>query len=638
MNTWSRLACCGVAAMTAASPALAREVRVPLRLDAALLDEVVRREVYTGPGGTAVVWDDRKCSRLVLASPAVALAAGQVRLETEADGSAGTPAGEWCVFPLRYQGSVELDLSPWIDAERSAVRFRVVDSRTRARRASWPLRSETVMGWVRAHAHARFEESFAVDLRPALRELDAVLPLFLVSDGPPLRPVALDEVMVTDEAVLAWLRVEVDAPPRSAPLPPEPALSPEERERWLEAQQRWDGFVTFVTREAAGLTPDPELRGELLSILLDARHELVDAAASEAGTEAESDPVRSSFLRTWERLAPVLRRIEPGAPGESLRWLAFIAAGDALRAIDALGPGTELDVSADGLRRLARVLLAVDSTIDPLAYDESVDPVLRRSFGFGEPLELPPPEPAPDEGADPDREIEPAQPGSSLRPGVLRASLAAGAAAASADGGRLRGWVPARGELGEYLPLVRELLRKSGERALETRPLAPELGSLFRSALLATAWQESCWRHWVRRRGKVAVIRSSAGALGIMQVNPRVWRGFYDVGGLEREIAYNSGAGAEILLHYLIDHALRKGEHTVTRSTESLARSSYAMYNGGPRQLRRYRRATATARERAVDEGFLEKYRATAAGRELDVALCFPGGGAGLEGTPRARG
>ena len=49
-------------------------------------------------------------------------------------------------------------------------------------------------------------------------------------------------------------------------------------------------------------------------------------------------------------------------------------------------------------------------------------------------------------------------------------------------------------------------------------------------------------------------------------------------------------AGSEILIHYLRDYAIAKGEHTATGEIDNLARATYAVYNGGPGHLRRYRK------------------------------------------------
>ncbi len=53
-----------------------------------------------------------------------------------------------------------------------------------------------------------------------------------------------------------------------------------------------------------------------------------------------------------------------------LPFMSFITAADALKALDRLGPAAGLDISTDGLRRLAR-LLNDNPSIDPLKYHGS---------------------------------------------------------------------------------------------------------------------------------------------------------------------------------------------------------------------------------------------------------------------------
>jgi soluble lytic murein transglycosylase-like protein len=132
--------------------------------------------------------------------------------------------------------------------------------------------------------------------------------------------------------------------------------------------------------------------------------------------------------------------------------------------------------------------------------------------------------------------------------------------------------------------------------------------SIYDSLYRATAWQESCWRQFVERRGELQPIRSSAGSIGMMQVNQHVWRGIYDVAKLSNDIAYNARAGNEILVHYLVDYAIKKKEHEITGSDDNLARATYAVYNGGPRHLSRYRMPETKKSLRAIDEAFWRKY------------------------------
>ena len=54
---------------------------------------------------------------------------------------------------------------------------------------------------------------------------------------------------------------------------------------------------------------------------------------------------------------PLMREISVQSPERNLLpFLSFITAADALKALDRLGPEVGLDISADGLRRLARLL------------------------------------------------------------------------------------------------------------------------------------------------------------------------------------------------------------------------------------------------------------------------------------------
>jgi hypothetical protein len=65
---------------------------------------------------------------------------------------------------------------------------------------------------------------------------------------------------------------------------------------------------------------------------------------------------------------------------------------------------------------------------------------------------------------------------------------------------------------------------------------------------------------------------SKSGDIGIMQVNRRVWRGLFDLTKLEWDVAYNAGAGAEILAQLL---SARYGVREASaRSVENAARAT----------------------------------------------------------------
>lgn len=615
-----KLRALAAAASLLASEGAARagEVVIPVRLDLAFLREALVAQVYRDPGETARLVDDGVgCSWLTLSEPRVESDRGRLRLVSRGDARVGTPFFGWCLLPLRWRGFVEVFEVPRLE-DRSLV-FEVVDSNLYDERFEQPGVPGKLWDLLKEHVHPRLA-ALRIDLTRPFDELRHWLPLVLPGSDEQIARLA-DSLRVRDPQVLAdavGVSFVFDVEPRTAPAAAaEGPLTPSELARWEARWQRWDAFLTFVVKRFATDAQGAALRRAVLDVLLDARHDLLEALAP-SGPGAP-DPVPELFVRSWERLAPVLREEARGLPAETaLRYTAFLAAGDALAALQALGPEVGLEISADGLRRLARMLEPAVAE-DPLEYRVDVDPELRSLLGFGPPL------PAPALPAEGETEVEPSPPPSSgLLLRLLSALVpAARAAIPPSDLARLNRWAPTRADLDAYLPLVRDLLTELAGKVLDGAGLDARLHRLYGHLVLATAWQESCWRHFVRKQGRLEPLRSSVGALGLMQVSPHVWRGVYDVAGLRDDVAYNGRAGSEILLHYLEDHALAKGEDRLPGGTDNLARAAYTAYNGGPRHLARYRTPTTPRRLRRIDAAFWQKYEAVRAGRELEVARCF---------------
>ena len=71
-----------------------------------------------------------------------------------------------------------------------------------------------------------------------------------------------------------------------------------------------------------------------------------------------NDPVRVFFTDTWERLAPQLRTLAKQLPEiQGLRYMTFIAATDVIYQLESLGRPFGLEISSEGLRKLARILI-----------------------------------------------------------------------------------------------------------------------------------------------------------------------------------------------------------------------------------------------------------------------------------------
>jgi hypothetical protein len=636
-------ACAALLVLAGGAAAETKRVEVPLVIPAAFLERLLLEQVFTDPEESArIVAPGEPCSEIVLSKPTLRPLGPRLFVTAHGKAEAGFTLFGSCRRPFSWEGEVEAEEDPRIAQDGHAVEFHVSNSWL-SDESEW-LTVPALWDWVKPAVHPRLE-ALRVDLSPLVDEVRRALPLFAEQREEPavrrlVESLALADVKVEDRGLVLRLRFEVEAVPRAESTgKPEPPLAPEELAAFEATLHEWDAFVTFVVKSAGQEALDPALKAALLAVLLDARHELV-AALAEPSRDGE-DRVRALFRSSWRELQPALASFTSGSEG--LRYLAFVAAGDALAALDQAGPSFGFEISSDGLRRLARTLVP-EASEDPLAWSEDVDPALRETFGFEAELPvLPPPEsptpvPTPTPEAAPTPEPTPApEPGAALpRLGALVARLAhllvppAFAAprplpSAGPYSSALDGFVPRLADLPVYLPEVAALLREAAAAVFAQGRLAEEHRVPFEHLALATAWQESCWRQYVRRKGAKAPLRSSVGALGLMQVNPHVWRGFYAVDGLSWSIGYNARAGSEILLHYLRDYAIARGEDQLG-GPDALVRATYAAYHGGPSHLRRYRQPKRWRSALvAVDRAFRDKYTEVAAGRELRVRECFPG-------------
>jgi hypothetical protein len=598
-----------------ATPAWGRQVDVPLRLDHAFIRQALVDQVYGGPDKKVVLWDDGTgCGFLRLWDPGVSSAGTRLRLITRGEGRVGSSIGSLCLAPVQWDGFLEIIEEPEVSLDHNAIQFRVVDSNLYDTQWKKPLIAGKLWDLVKDRVQARFQ-AVRIDVGTPLRDLRELLPL-LVGAGDAVR---IQELLATlylrraegsATGVTGIVSFDISPVPPAAGPTPEPTLTAEELQRWEAAWQRWDAFLTFVVKAIGRDTAAQDLRRALSDTLIEARMDILEALAPT--TPGITDPTPALFLKTWERLAPVVRQCAANQPGATaLRYLSFVTAGDALATLDQIGPEVGLEISADGLRRMARIMAPANTT-DPLVYSTQVDPELRELFGFGPPL------PSPELPAEANGDS-----GWWWWPSWLEADRAL--AAAPPPSNDLEQWLATSEQIDTYLQAVREVLETVAQQSLAGATLQEDQRDLYRKLVVATAWMESCWRQFVRDSGKVTYLRSPVGSVGMMQVNEKVWRGLYDLRGLRWDIRYNGRAGADILLHYLQDYAIARNEQAQPGGVDNLARATYAVYNGGPAHLTRYRKPSTPKSLRRIDALFWEKYQAVKAGHELDVSKCIVG-------------
>jgi septal ring-binding cell division protein DamX len=582
------------------SPVIAETVRVPIKLDYPVLRQLMLSQLYNTPDQRVEILNDATgCSNIYLSDPRLREYQQQLEITTHVRASIATAVFGNCTHLFNWEGDARFLTEPVILPGARSVKLNVLSTQLFNPQGQlitgqiWELASGPLLPLM-----SRYE----IDLSPTIDQLNTLLPDILNKRSAAqiskiTSSLRLGRISVAADGIDVAVNFQIDR----LPVTPEPAaiLSAEEIQQ-LEAQwQMMDAMVTFAVKRYAKATHQQDLRDTLAEILLDARYRLRDALVMPV-TRA-NDPVRHWFIDSWQRLGPVLRQINLKNPGqEPMLLISLLTATDALETLDRMGPAIGLDISANGLRRMGRMLIDQPG-LNPLLYDDAVDPELRNLFQL------------------------PASPVSNEPSAFYFDFWPIRSAWAKSTGDRLELWVPRKSELPEYLPIIRDLLNESANNTAENTQLDASVQKIFEYLVLTTAWQESCWRQYEIKKRKVVTLRSSSGDSGLMQMNERVWRGLYDTQKLRWDIAYNARAGVEVLHRYLVKYALKREEQKHPGGLDNLARSAYSAYNGGPSKTSRYRNPQTPSAHKKIDAAFWKKYQAVKQGKELQVAQCLGG-------------
>lgn len=594
----------------------AGEVEIPLLAETVQIQTAIGGVLELDESGQSTLALDL-CNRLELSDLVVVTEEeDQLAVSMALTATTGARVLGACRGPVPWRGRLAMNLTPQVDASGLAIEF-VPDSIEL-------LRPDGSVGILSAPARVLADalvmprlNTVQIDLAGPLNGLDEMIEQLLgprrAPDGEPslVQRTRIARLNTEEAGIRAWLAFQVRAldPANQVPAP---SLDSSELAQWQTIEDEFDGFLTAIISTLARSTESHALRTELLGTLLDARHAIAEALTLD---DPASDPVRELFMTSWDRLRSLISELESlETPGLEVdfRLAAFMAGGDALRALDALGPDYGFEITRDGLRRLARLLLAeeVPPSFTPLPLE--VDPEFRALFGL-------------------DESVEPVSATAELMRGIAGGLRSAGAwlfPAAHASNippaEALRGLVPRLAILDDYLDLVASLLEEQASAWLAVNDRLPDrMTERLDPLVRATAWKESCWRQLAGSISDPQVLRSPVGAVGMMQINGRVWRSVYDLDRLSDEVDYNVNAGIEILTHYMVDYAIRRGEHEQPGGDDNLIKATYAAYNGGPSHLARYRREDTPARLRAIDNEFWRQYTAIKADQWPVISTCY---------------
>jgi hypothetical protein len=597
------------------SRSFSRQVILPLTLDYKLLSSLLVKNVFTGKNSSYTA-EKNSCTRVKITDPVYSAEGEFLRLEMRLAVEFGSPVGDKCFLPVRWEGYIVLLQQPVLGREDFNLLFRTVDSKLYSLEHRPAALAGFVWKFIKSSVHSRLDR-VRINLAPPVASLKSFLrPLF-----PRLTTQVTDKmldglrggrVMVQEDGLLSELLSEVE----NVYEPAEDArpLTQAEIESLIELWESWDVFLVQLVTAIAGHGSSDSEHQILVDVLLSARYEFTAALA---GQRVGRDFVRIQFLNAWKRLAPLFRKQLYSGSGENgLGYLAFFTAVDALEVFDKMGPTIGIEISRQGLLRLARML---DRRIRGLDYVPDVDSRLRNLLELPGLQEKNPPVPGKREIDLDEVEKEPF----SLFMGIFVSPVRAESLPTFAE--ILKWKVPGK-NIDDYVLRVKKVLDGAIEQILARKQISQSLHRMIREMIPAMAWQESCLRQFVVRNSKLTYLLSyNRSSVGIMQVNERVWRGVYDRGRLRWDIRYNALAGCEIADLYLRKYVLARKKGTAL-DENLMARIVYAMYNGGPGQYKKFLDREKKNRHFRSDLLFAEKLDWVRSGKWQNLSLCLLGG------------
>lgn len=618
---WLVAFCCLVFASV--TSAYAQTVNIPLSLDAKMLTSLLVESTFQGEGESAdVIGAPGDCIHVRLAEPHYRIEGERLRLQLSLKLHGGTELGGKCMFPVEWQGYLVLWQQPLFRSSQFGLSFQVLDSQLLGSDGEPAAIAGIVWDLVKDRVYQHLER-VEVDLAPPVDNLRHFLaPLFRPevreATTAMLNSMHRGQVLVGDGKLTVELLAEVEE--RFEPARDLVPLSDVERKELISLWERWDSFLVYILTMVASGPLESGDRQLLVDTLLTSRYAF---AAALEDPDSKEDLVRSQFLETWKGLAPLFRRRLYASPAgnNTLGFLAFFTAADALTLFDSMGPTFGIELSEQGLLYLAEMLSGKET---PLPYLLDINEQLRTIF------ELQPEEPT----DMPERGLEEIDLPPETDEGPLSfffdfmVTPACGETTAKLPGfSEILKWKVPPKPYPEYVGRVRAVLDRAAQKTLAKGKIPQPLKNIYIDMIPAIAWQESCFRQFVVRNKKLTYLLSyNNSSVGVMQINERIWRGLFNRDRLRWDIDYNAAAGCEIVSIYLNRYVLRDKGWSKGDKPKLLARLIYSMYNGGPGQYKKFLQREKSGKHYDSDKLFAQKLKWTMNKDWKKINRCLIGG------------
>lgn len=588
------------------SNCLAKTVEIPIRLDYPLLQSFITNSFYTDAAQTAqLVNEGNGCVALTLSNPRFSGEDGVVNFRTDVSVHAGTPLGEKCLLPFTWNGSIRATQIPQLDASTWQLTFKTTGTTLYSEGGQ----SVTSLNLIVEHMLPlinSYMQDISVSLKPPVEDLKTLLfPFFNINERKQAEMLAQSIIPgptnVNDQGITATIHCEVAENAGTGKARSPEMLTEEELASVVELWETWDSLLVFlISLLSEQLLTDSE-KQLLIDLLLDTRHQFV---AKFNDKTVRNDFVREQFIHAWKQLSPLFRRHLLNNPkNNGLGYLSFFTAADALLVLDELGPFVGIEMSRDGLIRLARIIGGESLELHYL-------PHLNKALQ--ELLEVKPKPAKKGQENNHSNHFAPKihkENGQNLLDKTFHLLFPVAVASNLPSFAEISKWKAPVGDVQPYLERVLNLLYVATASVVKAGDNPTTILNLYRHLIPAIAWQESCFRQFVVRDQKLTYLLSyNQSSVGIMQINERVWRGIYDQQRLRWDIEYNAKAGCEIASMYLNKYALSKTTWEVLNEEKTIAQLVYAMYNGGPDQYAKFLKRKEEGGEYDSDRLFAIKY------------------------------
>ena len=333
----------------------AREINVPVPLNYRLIQNVLVKQLFTGEGQTAQLWQDgKRCSFLDLSNPQISGEGEQVKIDNNVHAQFGAKMGGKCMALIKWSGILETLQKPTLDKTGNVLSFPV--TRTNAFDSNGnPLNIAQLQNLLQRVVAPRLAD-LKIDLNESRDDIiKTLLPYVPSEDSEQLydsvNSLRFNSVKADANNIL--LNLGFTTKLKQPNTEPAAVFNAAELQQW---QSLWQGWQASLDKAIAQAPLDGELAQSR-----DTLHAVLQRAgvAFEQGLTNDfnngNDPVRGFIKDSWNELASLLRTVSKQLPGtEGLQYLTLIAATDMMYELESIGSPFGLEISSNGLRKIAR--------------------------------------------------------------------------------------------------------------------------------------------------------------------------------------------------------------------------------------------------------------------------------------------